>query len=86
MDAHGGASSFVYWKLGDTYLALTIPGSTVGRRLSGLVSTENTKFISRTGNKEPQMPGGGVVDASKNAEVAGSWISNSGAIVQVALR
>ena len=67
MDAHGGAPSFVYWKLSDTYLALTIPGSTVGRRLSGLVSAENTKFISHTRNKEPQMPRGGVIDPSKNA-------------------
>jgi hypothetical protein len=84
MDAHGGAPSFVYWKLSDTYLALTIPGSTFGRRLSGLVSAENAKSISIMRNKEPHMPRGGIVDPCKNAKVAGSWISHSIAIVQVA--
>ena len=39
MDAHVGAPISVYWYLGDTYFALAIPGSAVGRRLSGLVST-----------------------------------------------
>ena len=53
MHAHGGAPITVYRNFSDTYFALAISGSTVGSRMSGLVSTKNAKFISNTRNIEP---------------------------------
>lgn len=72
-------------ELGDAYFALAVPGWTLGRHMAGLVSAENAKPVPIAGNKKSHMPCGGIVDASKNAQIARPWISNPLAIVQVAL-